>query len=93
MLNSLNNPHTQLRDRLGEVQAWLGEKAEALLVMGRGAHNDFGPENNDAAQRNNEGDNHVSTHYLRGMRKDHLEGLRQAHRLGEGTSAPGSVVR
>ena len=42
MLNSLNNPHTQLRDRLGEVQVWLGEKAEAFLVMGRGAHNDFG---------------------------------------------------
>jgi len=85
MLNSLNNPHTQLRDRLGEVQVWLGEKAEAFLVMGRGAHNDFGPENNDASQRNNEGDNHVS--------KDHLEGLRQAHRLGEGTGSPGSVVR
>ena len=26
MLNSLNNPHTQLRDRLGEVQAWLGRR-------------------------------------------------------------------
>ena len=34
MLNSLNNPHTQLRDRLGEVQAWLGEKARPSSSWG-----------------------------------------------------------
>lgn len=28
------------------------------------------------SRRNNKGGNHVSTHHLRGLRKDHLEGLR-----------------